>query len=972
MPTLFVEGSVVKAKWMDSSVNRIKPIDFLMSYLEPKVSPNRSTMAKGIKSYSDKVIILKSETGSGKSTIIPPYIYNKFYAFTHRNIAVTLPKVLPATEIPYQVITYNKEFVLGENIGYQTGVLTRKPVKGIIYMTIGVILQQLKILTDEEFMNKYSFIIIDEVHERDINTDLVLYILKQFLQRNYKNPLCPMLICMSATLDERVLMTYFDSPTRNYVEIKGLSYPITVNFAPYDVSNYRSYIVDKVQEIHQSRLNDIMTDNEEKSDKIAETKSDKIAETKGGKTDTSSTSNGNASEIRDILIFVQGSQEIKAINSDIDKYNIALHMYFTKLQATTMKGSGKVSGKISKEKKVKSLESFPESHHESTLKHEIPEKFVKYCLEKSIIPYVAPIMLMRETVLKGSIEYNQIYSPLSDIKIPIKLPSGTIMVKPVRRVITSTNVAEVGITINTLKYCIDSGWNKTNEYNPIYNSYMLLEKPATRAMVKQRKGRVGRLAPGEWFPCYTEQTFNSLQPLTYAQIIIENITTSILSLIVNECKTTIERAKKSDEDAFQMNQFDQNYYILEHKESFDIKNLDFIESPSSDSLQSSLEKLYLLGFIDVLYRPTLFGYYANRFRKIRVESIRMILAGYYYGANILDLITISAFIEANIGSKLFAKSYRPCNYLDIDEKSISIYYKYIVSDEPIEYLFIWYEFLGILQKNIKLISKSTTGSGESTTGSGESTNIDDDTIDSHFMEQMNRVSMNELYGGKPDDNERGKHDGSKPQVNDNTLMGKVRSYFESKKIKLETIYTVIELRDELIECMLVLGLNPYYNSLQLNRGTYNLINIMQNDINEGLDEINKIKHCFYEGYRMNLAMYSDVGKCYKTVMTNLKLSIDSTLLKPNHDDKGSRGERGDRGRGDRGDKQGKHGSAERESTEQTQLQREHVGNSSGLPRYILFGNIVLKKNFFGGYQFNASDISVLDNYVDVDLEFFNR
>lgn len=959
MPTLFVEGSVVKAKWMDSSVNRTKPIDFLMSYLEPKVSPNRSTMAKGIKSYSDKVIILKSETGSGKSTIIPPYIYNKFYAFTHRNIAVTLPKVLPATEIPYQVITYNKEFVLGENIGYQTGVLTRKPVKGIIYMTIGVILQQLKILTDEEFMNKYSFIIIDEVHERDINTDLVLYILKQFLQRNYKNPLCPLLICMSATLDERVLMTYFESPTRNYVEIKGLSYPIAVNFAPYDVSNYRSYIVDKVQEIHQSRLDDIMTDVGEKDNKDSETK--------GGKTDVNNSSN-NASEIRDILIFVQGSQEIKAINSDIDKYNISLHMYFTKLQATqtqlpqgqTMKGSGKVTGKIVKEKKSKPLEISNESSHESTLKHEIPEKFVKYCLEKSIIPYVAPIMLMRETVLKGSIEYNQIYSPLSDIKIPIKLPSGTIMVKPVRRVITSTNVAEVGITINTLKYCIDSGWNKTNEYNPIYNSYMLLEKPATRAMVKQRKGRVGRLAPGEWFPCYTEQTFDSLQPLTYAQIIIENITTSILSLIVNECKTTIERAKKSDEDAFQMNQFDQNYYILEHKESFNIKNLDFIESPSSDSLQSSLEKLYLLGFIDVLYRPTLFGYYANRFRKIRVESIRMILAGYYYGANILDLITISAFIEANIGSKLFAKAYKPCNYLNIDEKSMAVYYKYIVSDEPVEYLFIWYEFLGILQKNIKLISKTTTGSseatkgshigsGESTTGSGDVPNMDDDTIDSHFMEQMNRVSMNELYGG-------GKDDGSRPQVNDNTLMGKVRSYFESKKIKLETIYTVIELRDELIECMLVLGLNPYYNSLQLNRGTYNLINIMQNDTNEGLDEINKIKHCFYEGYRMNLAMYSDVGKCYKTVMTNLKLSVDSTLIKPNRDDKGNRDGRGDRG--DRGDKRDKRGSAEHEST--------------GLPRYILFGNIVLKKNFFGGYQFNASDISVLDNYVDVDLEFFNR
>ena len=49
-------------------------------------------------------------------------------------------------------------------------------------MTVGVLLQQLKTSTDEEFMNKYFAIIIDEVHARAVDNDLVMYYLKKLIQ----------------------------------------------------------------------------------------------------------------------------------------------------------------------------------------------------------------------------------------------------------------------------------------------------------------------------------------------------------------------------------------------------------------------------------------------------------------------------------------------------------------------------------------------------------------------------------------------------------------------------------------------------------------------------------------------------------------------------------------------------------------------------------------------------------------------
>ena len=56
---------------------------------------------------------------------------------------------------------------------------------------------------------KYSFIVIDEYHDRSLGMDLTLSLIKKFMDRNYKKSECPFLILTSATFDTKKYADYF-------------------------------------------------------------------------------------------------------------------------------------------------------------------------------------------------------------------------------------------------------------------------------------------------------------------------------------------------------------------------------------------------------------------------------------------------------------------------------------------------------------------------------------------------------------------------------------------------------------------------------------------------------------------------------------------------------------------------------------------------------------------------------------------
>jgi HrpA-like RNA helicase len=242
-----------------NEISNIRGIDYIMNWFDIRI--NNISKYNNI---SDKIIILKSATGSGKSTVFPSEFYFRFYKQLKKNIIVTQPRILTAISIPKTIanVDANKKenrtdgmgIELYKNIGYQTKEYIRKPLeKGILFCTIGVLLQFLKNMPLENLFKKYGCIIIDEAHERSTNLDLIFYYLKQiYLNNPIEN--CPFLVIASATMNVNKYAKYYN--TKTIFEITGTSYPIETNFLKYDSTNIYTSIIETIKNIHINNIDD--------------------------------------------------------------------------------------------------------------------------------------------------------------------------------------------------------------------------------------------------------------------------------------------------------------------------------------------------------------------------------------------------------------------------------------------------------------------------------------------------------------------------------------------------------------------------------------------------------------------------------------------------------------------------------------------------------------------------------------------
>ncbi|CAF1685673.1 unnamed protein product, partial [Adineta ricciae] len=149
------------------------------------------------------VILIRGATGCGKTTQIPQYILDD--AIEHGqgafcNIVVTQPRRISAISIAERVAWERCE-ELGSSCGYSVrfeSILPR-PYGSILFCTVGVLLRKL-----ECGLRGISHIIVDEIHERDINTDFLLVLLRDMLNVHPEMKV----ILMSATIDVTLFREY--------------------------------------------------------------------------------------------------------------------------------------------------------------------------------------------------------------------------------------------------------------------------------------------------------------------------------------------------------------------------------------------------------------------------------------------------------------------------------------------------------------------------------------------------------------------------------------------------------------------------------------------------------------------------------------------------------------------------------------------------------------------------------------------
>ncbi|KAK8782311.1 hypothetical protein V5799_016348, partial [Amblyomma americanum] len=158
-------------------------------------------------------VVIHGATGCGKTTQVPQFVLEHCASQgVHCNIVVTQPRRIAAISVANRVCQ-ERQWTLGTIVGYQVGLDNKTSADTrLAYVTTGVLLEKLIAKKD---MNDYTHVIIDEVHERDQETDFLLLVVRKFLRTNSRGV---RVILMSATFDVDCFTQYFATPLLDMVE----------------------------------------------------------------------------------------------------------------------------------------------------------------------------------------------------------------------------------------------------------------------------------------------------------------------------------------------------------------------------------------------------------------------------------------------------------------------------------------------------------------------------------------------------------------------------------------------------------------------------------------------------------------------------------------------------------------------------------------------------------------------------------
>uniref|UniRef100_A0AAX7VV32 ATP-dependent DNA/RNA helicase DHX36 n=1 Tax=Astatotilapia calliptera TaxID=8154 RepID=A0AAX7VV32_ASTCA len=172
---------------------------------------------------SNRVLVVSGETGCGKTTQVTQFILDDYInrgMGSMCRVVCTQPRRISAISVAERVAAERAESVgNGNSCGYQIRLQSRLPRRqgSILYCTTGIILQWLR---SDPLLSSISHLVLDEIHERNLQSDVLLIIVKDLL--NLRDDL--KIILMSATLNAEKFSQYFDNCPM--IHIPGLTFPV--------------------------------------------------------------------------------------------------------------------------------------------------------------------------------------------------------------------------------------------------------------------------------------------------------------------------------------------------------------------------------------------------------------------------------------------------------------------------------------------------------------------------------------------------------------------------------------------------------------------------------------------------------------------------------------------------------------------------------------------------------------------------
>ncbi|RHY74580.1 hypothetical protein DYB30_000006 [Aphanomyces astaci] len=227
---------------------------------------------------TNQVVLISGATGCGKTTQVPQFLLDHFIPKQQTcNIICTQPR-RSGRDFPLRVfnkcicirlaaigvatrVAHERTESIGESVGYSIRMETRRsPETRLLFCTTGVLLRR---LLQDPVLEGVSHIIVDEVHERNVDTDFLLSILRDVLRQRTDLRL----LLMSATMNTSLFVDYFGTGTP-VLSIPGFTYPVTCHYLKHvldvtgttdkvsdDAINYRLVeIKSTIRELQQSRV----------------------------------------------------------------------------------------------------------------------------------------------------------------------------------------------------------------------------------------------------------------------------------------------------------------------------------------------------------------------------------------------------------------------------------------------------------------------------------------------------------------------------------------------------------------------------------------------------------------------------------------------------------------------------------------------------------------------------------------------
>ncbi|KFM67436.1 putative ATP-dependent RNA helicase DHX37, partial [Stegodyphus mimosarum] len=414
----------------------------------------------------NSVVVIHGETGSGKTTQVPQFLYEAGYTKHNKIIGITEPRRIAAMTMAARVgIEMNLPEVVSYHIRYQKTVDEKTEIK---FMTDGVLLKELR---HDFFLSKYSVIIIDEAHERSVFSDVLIGLLSRIVPQREKKGDPLKLIIMSAT----IRVEDFTENPRLFkqqpflIRLDSRQYKVQVHFNIQTPEDYVEAAYHKVCKIHKQLPPGA------------------------------------------ILVFLTGEKEVMKLCKmlrqtfpfeDRVDLNENKHNNTSVVQNTYRKKKRKkkddqaesfcsLPAKINLDDySVEPLDTEDLQHQFSDGEDEMSQSGNFKILEEdtSTPLYTLPLY----SILPFE-EQEKVFKPP---------PPGT------RLCVVSTNVAETSITIPGLKYVVDSGKVKVKIYDKFAGGISGFAITwASKASANQRAGRAGRTEGGHCYRLYSSSVF---------------------------------------------------------------------------------------------------------------------------------------------------------------------------------------------------------------------------------------------------------------------------------------------------------------------------------------------------------------------------------------------------------------------------------------------------------------------------------